>query len=63
MLAGLVLGFATLVTVHLALALRLILRERPRWRGLVALVVPPLAVIWAFAPAFAGSRCSGWSPS
>jgi hypothetical protein len=47
-LGGLVLGFATLVTVHVALAFRLTLRERPRWRGPVALVVPPLAVIWAF---------------
>ena len=51
-LAGLVLGFATLVTVHLALAARLVLRERPRWRGLVALVVPPLAVIWGFRAGF-----------
>jgi len=47
-LAGLVLGFATLVTVHIALAARLVLRVRPRWRGLLALVVPPLAVIWGF---------------
>lgn len=47
-LAGLVLGFATLVTVHVALAARLVLRERPRWKGLVAFVVPPLAVIWGF---------------
>jgi hypothetical protein len=47
-LVGLYLGFATLVTVHVALAGRIFLRQRPRWRGLVALVVPPLAVIWAF---------------
>ena len=40
-------GLATLVTVHVALAARLG-RQRPRWRGLVALVVPPLAVMWAF---------------
>ena len=52
MLAGLVLGFATLVTVHLALAIRLMRHERPRWRGLVALVVPPLAVIWGFRAGF-----------
>jgi drug/metabolite transporter (DMT)-like permease len=45
--AGLILGFATLVTVHVALAGRMFLRQRPRWRGLVALVVPPLGVIWA----------------
>ena len=51
-LVGLVLGFATLVTVHIALVVRLIRRERPRWRGLVALVVPPLAVIWGFRAGF-----------
>jgi hypothetical protein len=45
--AGLILGFATLVTAHFALAGRMFLRQRPRWRGLVALVVPPLGVIWA----------------
>lgn len=43
---ALVLGFATLLTAHVALAARLALRQRPRWRGLVAFVVPPLAVIW-----------------
>lgn len=52
MLAGLVLGFATLVTVHVALAIRLMRLERPRWRGLVALVIPPLAVIWGFRAGF-----------
>ena len=46
--SALVLGFATLVTAHVALVARLVLRERPRWRGLVALVVPPLAVLWGF---------------
>ena len=46
--SALVLGFATLVTAHVALVARLMLRERPRWRGLVALVVPPLAVLWGF---------------
>jgi len=45
--AVLVLGLATLITVHVALAGRLFLRQRPRWRGVVGLVVPPLAVIWA----------------
>ena len=46
--ATLVVAFATLVTAHLAIAVRLVVRERPRWRGLVALVVPPLAPIWGF---------------
>jgi hypothetical protein len=46
--ATLVLAFATLVTVHVGLAFRLTLRTRPRWRGLAALVVPPLAPIYGF---------------
>ena len=46
--SALVLAFATLVTAHVALVARLVLHERPRWRGLLALVVPPLAVLWAF---------------
>lgn len=45
--AALVLSLATLITAHVALAGRLFLRERPRWRGLVGLVVPPLGLIWA----------------
>jgi len=44
--AALALGLATLITAHVALVWRLSW-QRPRWRGLVALVVPPLAVIWA----------------
>ena len=47
-LAVLILAFATLVTVHIALAGRLALRSRPRWRGLLALVVPPMAPIYGF---------------
>ncbi len=45
--AALLVGFATLVTVHVAVAGRLVLRQRPRWRGLVAFFVPPLGLIWA----------------
>lgn len=44
--ATLILAFATFVTAHVALAARLVMRARPRWRGLVALVVPPLAPWW-----------------
>ena len=47
-LAMVVVGLAALVTTHLAIAWSLGLRERPRWRGLVALVVPPLAPIWGW---------------
>ena len=46
--AVLIVAFATRVTIHVSLGLRLVLRTRPRWRGVLALVVPPLAPIWAF---------------
>ena len=52
--AALVLGLATLITAHVALAFRLLFRQRPRWRGPVALVVPPLAVIWALKAGWRG---------
>ncbi len=45
---ALAVGLATLITAHVALSVRLFLRGRPRWKGLVGLVIPPLAVIWAF---------------
>jgi hypothetical protein len=44
----LVFGFATLVTAHVALAWRLTRKSRPRWRGVVAFFVPPLAPLWGF---------------
>jgi hypothetical protein len=47
-LAGLLLSFATLLTTHVAIAVRLGLRARPRYRGVVALLVPPLAPFWAY---------------
>jgi hypothetical protein len=53
--AGLGLGLATLITTHVALAGRLFLRQRPRWHGLVAFVVPPLAVIWALRAGWKGT--------
>ncbi len=43
----LVVAFATLVTVHVALALGLARRD-PRWRALVAFFVVPLAPIWGW---------------
>jgi hypothetical protein len=46
-LAVLVAAFATLVTVHVTLALGLV-RRSPRWRGAVALVVLPLAPWWGW---------------
>jgi hypothetical protein len=53
-IAGLGLGLATLITTHVALSVRLFLRQRPRWRGLAAFVVPPLAVIWALRAGWKG---------
>ncbi len=47
-LAALLLSFAALVTTHLAIAVRLLWRVRPWYRGLVAALVPPLAPIWAW---------------
>jgi hypothetical protein len=44
--AVLVLAFAVLATAHVTIAFGLACR-RPRWRALVALVVPPLAPMWA----------------
>jgi hypothetical protein len=38
-----------LVTTHVASSVRLLLQVRPRYRGLVALVVPPLAPVWAYS--------------
>lgn len=42
---ALVAAFALLVTVHVALVARLALLP-PRWRALVALLLPPLAPYW-----------------
>lgn len=44
-LVALVVSFAALVTAHVALAVGLTL-ARPRWRGPLALLVPPLAPYW-----------------
>jgi hypothetical protein len=46
LVAGLVVAFATLCTVHVAIVWSL-LKQHPRWRALVAFVVPPLAPYWA----------------
>ena len=44
----LVVGFAAFVSLHVALSGILFFAEKPRWKGLVALVVPPLAPLWGF---------------
>ncbi len=43
-----VLSFATFVTTHVALVFVLSFSLRPRWRGLAALVIPPLGPLWAW---------------
>jgi hypothetical protein len=45
--AALVLAFAVLVTVHVAIVAGLLARS-PRWRALPALIVAPLAPYWAW---------------
>jgi len=47
-LVTLVLSLATLVLTHLIISLRLLLRVKPRYRGLLALLVPPLAPVSAY---------------
>jgi hypothetical protein len=42
-----VIAFAVAATAHVAIALGLS-RRRPRWHGVVALFVVPLAPYWAF---------------
>jgi hypothetical protein len=56
MLLALVAGaFGMSATAHLVLVVRA-LREGPAWRGLVALLVPPLAAYWGYR-----SRSRAWS--
>jgi len=38
-------AFGLLITAHAVLSVSLMLRE-PRWRGVVALLVPPFAPYW-----------------
>lgn len=44
----LLVSFATFVTAHVAISVRLLLQPGSRWRGPVALVAAPLAPLWAF---------------
>ena len=54
-LCVLVVSFALLVTAHVALSVGLALR-RPRWRGPLAFLVPPLAPWWGMQ-----QRMRAWS--
>ena len=40
-------SFALLLSVHVSLSAALV-RRQPRWRGPVALLVPPLAPYWGY---------------
>lgn len=46
LIGGLLLAFATLVTVHVAIVFALA-QQHPRWRAAAAFFVPPLAPYWA----------------
>jgi hypothetical protein len=52
LLGVLVISFATLLTAHVAIAVRLFMKSRPRYRGVVAFMVPPLAPFWAYTHGF-----------
>jgi len=47
-LAVLVSSLATLLLTHLTIAVKLVRQVKPRYRGLLALLVPPLAPLWAY---------------
>jgi hypothetical protein len=46
LVGGLLVAFATLVTVHVTIVFGLSQRD-PRWHAAIALFVPPLAPYWA----------------
>lgn len=46
-LVVLLLAFATFVTSHVAIAVKLLARTEDRWRGAVVWIAPPLAPLWA----------------
>ncbi|MET0593484.1 MAG: hypothetical protein ABW133_12340 [Polyangiaceae bacterium] len=46
LVGGMILTSTTIATIHVAIVLGLAVRD-PRWRAIVALVVPPLAPYWA----------------
>ena len=45
--ALLVVAFALVITMHVAITIGLA-KRKPRWRALVAFVVPPFAAYWAW---------------
>jgi hypothetical protein len=51
----LLLAFATFVTTHVSIAVRLLLRKEDRWRGALAWIALPLAPLWAYRRGWRGS--------
>jgi len=47
-LVVLLLAFATFVTSHVAIAVRLLMRKEDRWRGALVWIAVPLAPLWAY---------------
>lgn len=47
-LGALLVCFAAFMTTHIVIAVRLVVAAKPRYRGLVALIVLPLAPMWAY---------------
>lgn len=56
-LLALVFGLAVHLTAHLGLLFCLLFFQSPRWRGLAALLVPPLAFLWGYR---SGYRKTCW---
>lgn len=52
LLVVLLLAFATFLTSHVAIAVRLLLLQNERWRGAVVMIAPPLAPLWAYRRAW-----------
>lgn len=51
----LLLAFATFITTHVSIAVRLLLRKEDRWRGALVWVALPLAPLWAYRRHWRGS--------
>jgi hypothetical protein len=47
-LGALLVSFAAFITTHIVIAVRLLVSAKPRYRGIVAFVVLPLAPMWAY---------------
>jgi hypothetical protein len=47
-LAALLLAFATFLTTHLSIVVRMLWRVRPWHRGVLAMLLPPLVPFWAW---------------